>query len=284
MGISMPKGNTAEEALRQWSAVAPAWDKYRHRLFEDVRSVSERLVEQVDPQPGQTVLELTAGPGETGFLAAARLGSTGRLISSDFVPAMVAAARRGTSERGLDNVECRVIDAQQIDLPDGSVDGVLTRFGLMLVPAQERAISEIRRVLRPGGRCAFATWGPPERNPWIFQIVLALLQNGLAPPGDAFAAGGIFSLSTPERHHALATAGGFPDVTVEELTGVMRFDSPDDHWSYVAAIAGPLAELLGSLDPGKTQAVRATLEQSLAPHQRDGALELPWTAIVTRAS
>jgi ubiquinone/menaquinone biosynthesis C-methylase UbiE len=280
----MPATNSAEESLRQWGAVAPAWDRHRDRLFEDARSVSDWLVDRVDPQPGQTLLELTAGPGETGFLAAARLGPTGRLISSDFAPAMVAAARRVADERGLSNVECRVIDAQQIDLPDGSVDGVLSRFGLMLVPEQERAIVEIRRVLRPGGRCAFATWGPPESNPWIFQIVVALLQNGFAPPGDAFAPGGIFSLSTPERHRELAAGGGFSDIRVEQLTGIMRFESLDDHWSYIAAIAGPLAELVGSLDADQTQAVRTTLQPLLAPYQRDGALELPWMTVATRAS
>jgi ubiquinone/menaquinone biosynthesis C-methylase UbiE len=280
----MSQINSPEAAMRHWSAVAPAWDKYRYRLFSDARPVSEWLVEQVDPQPGRTVLELTAGPGETGFLAAARLGSTGRLICSDFVPAMVAAARRRAGELGLANVDCRVIDAQQIDLPDGSVDGVLSRFGLMLIPEQERAIAEIRRVLRRGGRCAYATWGPPERNPWIFQIVMALLQNGVAPPGDAFAPGGIFSLSTRERNHALVGAAGFSDVTVEELTGVMRFDSVEDHWKYIAAIAGPVAELVGSLDPAQIHSVRATLDQCLSPYERDGALELPWTAVVTRAS
>jgi ubiquinone/menaquinone biosynthesis C-methylase UbiE len=280
----MPGVNPAEVALRQWSAVAPAWDKYRDRLFSDVRSVSEWLVAQVDPQPGQTVLELTAGPGETGFLAAARLGSSGRLICSDFAPAMVAAARRGADERGLDNVECRVIDAQRIDLPDGAVDGVLSRFGLMLVPEQERAIAEIRRVLRRGGRCAYSTWGPPDRNPWIFQIVLALLQNGVAPPENAFAPGGLFSLSTPEQNRALATAADFTDVTVEQLTGVMRFDSPDDYWTRLTAVAGPVTELVASLDTGQIRAVRATLDPSLAPYERDGALEVPWTAMVTRVA
>jgi ubiquinone/menaquinone biosynthesis C-methylase UbiE len=280
----MAEVNSAEEALRHWSAVAPLWDRYRDRLFEDWRSVSEWLVDQVDPQPGQTVLELTAGPGETGFLAAARLGSTGRLICSDFAPAMVAAARRQAGERGFDNVECRVIDAQQIDLPDGSVDGVLSRFGLMLVPEQERAIAEIRRVLRPGGQCAYSTFGSPERNPWVFQIVLALLQNGVRLPGDAFAPGGLFSLSSPERNHALATAGGFLDVTVEELTGVRRFDSLDDYWTHITTVGGPVAELVGSLDAGQIEAVRATLDPSLAPFERDGALELPWLAIVTSAA
>lgn len=280
----MPETNSAEEALRQWSAVAPAWDRYRDRLFSDVRSVSEWLVEQVDPQPGQTLLELTAGPGETGFLAAARLGPTGRLICSDFVPAMVAAASRGAAERGLDNVECRVLDAQRIDLPDGSVDGVLSRFGLMLVPGQERAITEMRRVLRQGGRCAYATWGPPERNPWIFQVVAALLQNGVAPPGDPFAPGGLFSLSTAERNHALAGIGGFSDVTVEELTGVMRFDDLDDYWTHVSEVAGPVAELIGSLSAGQVEAVRATLAPSVAPYERGGALELPWQAVVASLS
>ncbi len=280
----MSETNSAEEALRHWSAVAAAWDKYRDRLFSDVRSVSEWLVDQVDPQPGQTVLDLAAGPGETGFLAAARVGGSGLLISSDFAPEMVAAARRGASDRGLDNVECRVIDAQQIDLPDASVDGVLSQFGLMLVPEQERAVAEVRRVLRQGGRLAYATWGPPDRNPWIFQIVVALLQNGIAPPGDPFAPGGLFSLSAPERNHALASGAGFSDVTVEEITGVMRFDSVDEYWTHVTEVAGPIAELVGSLGSEQLGAIRATLEPSLAPCEREGGLELPWTAVATRAA
>lgn len=279
----MSETNPAEEALRQWGAVAAAWDKHRDRLFSDVRSVSDWLVEEVDPQPGQTVLELAAGPGETGFLVAARLGRSGLLISSDFAPEMVAAARRGASDRGLDNVECRVIDAQRIDLPDNSVDGVLSQFGLMLVPEQERAVAEVRRVLRPGGRFSYATWAPPDRNPWIFQIVAALLQNGVAPPGEPFSPGGLFSLSTPERNQDLASAAGFSDVIVEEITGAMRFDGVDEYWSYMAEVAGPVAELVGSLGSERIDAIRATLEPSLEPYTSGSALELPWAAVATRA-
>jgi ubiquinone/menaquinone biosynthesis C-methylase UbiE len=77
----------SQESLHHWSAVAPAWEAYRDRVFEHTRAVSDRLVDRIDPQPGYTVLELTAGAGETGFLVADRLGPNGRLISSDFVPA-----------------------------------------------------------------------------------------------------------------------------------------------------------------------------------------------------
>jgi ubiquinone/menaquinone biosynthesis C-methylase UbiE len=279
----MPEANSADDALRHWDAVAPAWDEYRDRLLEGVRTVSEWLIEQVDPQSGQTILELAAGPGETGFLAADRLGPTGRLICSDFAPAMVEAARRRVSEQRWANVECCVLDAQHIDLPDDSVDGVLTQFGLMLMPEQERAVTEIRRVLRQGGSCAWATWGPPDRNPWIFQIVVALLQSGIAPPGDPFAPGGLFSLSTRERNLDLLNAGGFSDGTVDELTGVMRYDSLDDYWTFVIAVSGPVAELVGALDAAQVDGILATLQPSLAPYERDGALELPWTALVTRA-
>ncbi|KUH97198.1 hypothetical protein AU188_22715 [Mycobacterium sp. IS-3022] len=246
-----------------------------------MRPVSNWLIEHVDPQPGQTLLELTAGPGETGFLAAPRLGSGGRLISSDFVPAMVEAAQRGAARRGLDNVDCRVIDATQIDLPDDSVDGVLSRFGLMLIPQQELAMREIRRVLRPGGRCAFATWGPLDRNPWIMLIVTALLQNGHAPPSDAFAPGGMFSLSTSETASALAASGGFTEVIVDELTGIMRFENPDDYWAYNTSLAGPIAELVGSLTDEQVRAVRDAVGPALAGFERDGGLELSWHAVVT---
>lgn len=280
----MSEMHSAEEALRQWRSVAPAWELHRERMFCDVRAVSEWLVEQVDPQPGQTVLEVAAGPGETGFLVADRLGPAGRLISSDFAPEMVAAAQRGADERGLENVECRELDAEQLDLPDASVDGVISRFGLMLMPGQQRAVAEIRRVLRPGRRFAYATWGPPDRNPWLFQLVVAMLQNGVVPPGDPFAPGGPFSLATPESNRALAEAGGFADVAVEEITGVMRFDSPDEHWAHVTGLAGPVVELVASMDSAQIDAIRGTLGPLVAPYQRDGALEIPWTAMVTRAT
>src|SRR5213080_4193088 len=140
--------------------VASSWERHREFLFEGQRAVSEWLVDQIDPRPGETILELAAGPGETGFLAAERVGADGRLISTDLSAGMIDAARRGADARGLRNVEFRVMDAQQNDLPDESVDGVLSRFGVMLMPEPGTALREAKRVLRDGGRLAYAVWGP----------------------------------------------------------------------------------------------------------------------------
>ena len=85
----------------RWSdAVSPAWERYRDELFETQRDVSEWLIDQVDPQPGQTILELAAGPGETGFLGAERIGRAGTLISTDLGSGMIDAARRGAAAGG----------------------------------------------------------------------------------------------------------------------------------------------------------------------------------------
>ena len=78
------------------------------------------------------------------------------------------------------------------------------------------------------------TAGP---QPLDLQVVLALLRSGIAPPGDPFAPGGLFSLSTPERNYDLVRAGNFSDVTVKALTGVMRYDSLDDYWTFVVAVS-----------------------------------------------
>ena len=272
-----------DEVLQTWQAVGPAWERHRDRVFENTRVTSDWLIEQIDPQPGQTVLELTAGPGETGFLLAERVLPDGRLISSDLAPAMVEAAQRGGERRGLTNAEYRVIDAQQIDLPEDAVDVVVSRFGLMLVPDPARAFAEMRRVLRPGGQLAYAVPGPPDRNQWIALLIGALLQNGHVPPGDPSAPGGLFSLATPERNRELLAAAGFSDVHTAGVEGAMHFDDLDDYWSIQTSLAGPVADLVAAMQPDEVAAVKATLASMIEPFGSDDGYALPLLATAAHA-
>jgi SAM-dependent methyltransferase len=252
-------------------------------MFEHTRPVSERLVAEIDPRPGHKVLDLAAGTGETGFLVAERIGPTGRLYATDVAVAMVDAARRGAAARGLDNVECSVVDAQEIDLPDDSVDAVVSRFGLMLMPRPERAVAEIRRVLRPGGRCAYAVWGPLDRNPWLGLIVGALLRHGHTP-GDPFAAGGPFSLASPEVNRELLEGAGFTEIAVSEVSGAMPFERIDDYWSLQTAVGGPLPALVKSMHPAEVGLVRATLEPAMEEFRTRHGYALPLLALVVSAT
>jgi ubiquinone/menaquinone biosynthesis C-methylase UbiE len=275
----------ADQQTREWSdALATAWERNRERLFESQRRVSDWLVDHLDPKPGQTILELAAGPGETGFLAAERVRPGGRLISTDIGQRMVDAARRGASARALENVECRVMDAQQIDLPDASVDGVLCRFGLMLVPEPKRALVGARRVLRFGGRLVYAVWGSPDRNPWISLMAMSVIQRGHEPPGNPFEPGGPFSLADPDRNRELLSDAGFEEPLVEELADVVHFDDFDDYWNFQSQVGGPIALFISSLPNDEVQIIRAALESMVEPFESNDGYRFPSLAVTVAGS
>ncbi len=169
------------DTTAEWEALAERWERGQDLLWQATRKVSEWLVGRLDPQPGETVLELSAGTGQTGFLAAARLGPRGHLISSDREPRMVAAATRNGSELGLTNVSFALLDATRLELEAGSLDGVLSRFGYILRGDPPAALAEVRRVLRPDGRLAFAVWASRERNSWMTIPADVLTARGHLP-------------------------------------------------------------------------------------------------------
>ena len=184
--------------------MAPGWDE-RHAYFEEIaRPVTERMLERLDPSPGDAILDLAAGTGVVGFSAAALVGPTGRVIVSDFASAMVDVASRRAEELGLDNVECRVLDAERLDLPDGSVDAVLCRWGYMLMADAAAALRETRRVLRADGRVSCAVFAGPEQNPWAALPLRVLQQRGHIPPPEADAPG-ILALADWDRLRGLFT-------------------------------------------------------------------------------
>src|SRR5215210_289217 len=147
--------------LETWRTMVPGWERRADQMTETAREVSEWLIAKLDPQPGQTILELAAGLGGTGFEVARKLEG-GRLISTDLAPGMVESATRRATELGPDNVVCRVMDAEEMDLPDDCVDGVVCRWRYMLMADPGEALIETRRVLREGGRLAFSVWGESD--------------------------------------------------------------------------------------------------------------------------
>src|SRR3954468_17939685 len=159
--------------------MASRWDRRRNLLQESTRAVSEWLVDRLDPQPGQTILDLAARTGGAGFLAARR---GAKLISSDREPRMDEAAMRVAIELDVGNVSFQVLDADAIELPDASVDGVLLRFGYVLKGNPPAPLHEVRRVLRPGGRFAFAVWAARERNDWMTVPASVMEERGHVPP------------------------------------------------------------------------------------------------------
>ena len=259
-------------------AIAPTWERRRAEVEAVMTPVREWMLRELSPQAGDTVLELAAGVGETGFDTATVVGEHGRVICSDLSPAMLDAARRRGAERGLENVDYRVIDAEQIQLETDSVDGVLCRLGYMLMADPAQALAETRRVLRTGGRLALAVWGSMEQNPFFTVIAIALTQHGHLPPPEP-PGPPVFSMASPDRTTALLERAGFAEVRTEQVT--VRFEVPDTdgYLSLVADTAGPLGLALQALSESDRKAVKADVEDSIARFRSRRGYEFPGIAL-----
>lgn len=268
------------ESLQQiWASAAPSWGE--HAGYVDARGsvVAQAMLDAIGLGSGEHVLELACGPGGVGLAAAEAVGPDGSVVLSDIAPEMTAIAGRRARTRGLTNVSTRELDLEQIDYEDASFDAVLCREGLMLVVDPAAAAREVVRILRPGGRAAFAVWGPRERNPWLgalFDAVSARLGAPVPPPGLP----GPFSLDAPGALENLLVAAGFTDVAVDEVGTPMRAASFDEWWSVVPSLAGPLAPLLASLPAEVSAAVRTDAHHALAEFATADGYDLPGVSVV----
>ena len=263
------------ESLTAWESVAGGWERQRELVWDVSHEVGERLVDALDPQPGETILELACGPGDTGFAAADRLGDRGTLLSTDFAEGMVAAARRRSAELGLTNVEHRVVDGQAIDLPDASVDGVLCRWGYMLMPDPARALAETWRVLRPGGRLAFSVWAEAGDNPWAAAIGKVAVDLGFAEPPEPDSPGP-FRLGDPERVRALVADAGFASHKIEDVPLTWSYAGFEEYWDTSRDLSFSLGTTLMRLDPSEIARLSEAAREALRPYTGEGgALVFP---------
>jgi ubiquinone/menaquinone biosynthesis C-methylase UbiE len=262
-----------QASLKVWDAMAPGWDERRDWLWETSRAVGESLVSKLAPTPGDTILELAAGAGDTGFAAAALVGDPGRLISTDFSAEMVEVARRRGAELGLSNVAYRVLDAERMDLEADSVDGVLCRWGYMLMADPAAAFRETRRVLRDGGRVAFSVFAPPDRNPFAAIPAQVLVELGHMPPPEP-GTPGICALGDSARLEELVTQAGFDPPQIQPVEFSWRFAGYDDYWNFLQRLAGAIAMVLNSLPDDQQATVRARTEEAIAGYRSNGGYEM----------
>jgi SAM-dependent methyltransferase len=256
-------------SLETWGEMASGWQARHDWLVDITGPVTEWVVTTADPQPGQVWLDVAAGPGDLGFQLAERVGADGRVLSTDFAPAMLDVARGFGAARGLTNVEYRVIDAERMELADDSVDGVACRFGFMLMADPGAALGESRRVLRSGGTLTFAVWAPPDRNLWAAVPAMTLVQRGHMPPPEP---GGpsMFAMADPNRIGELVTGAGFDEPTVEEIAFDFRYSDFDDVWDALVRLAGPLARAVNALPDDERRATRDAIQAGLEPYRGDG--------------
>jgi ubiquinone/menaquinone biosynthesis C-methylase UbiE len=272
------------EMLERWDRGAAGWSRRADSVQEFGMRVSVWLVEHLDLQPGQTVLDLAAGPGDSGFLAAELVKPGGKLISSDASRAMLGVATGRARDLGVTNVEFKLLELEWIDLPTASVDAVLCRWGLMFALDPAAALTEIRRVITPGGKVALSVWDAPAKNPWATVINRALVELGHAEPPDPEAPG-MFALADAERLGGLLEDAGFVEPLVESVELTRPAANVDDFVEESLDLNAQLADLRTQLSPAQWVEVKERIVALSSPFaDGDGALSFPAQALVAAGS
>jgi len=272
------------DARDRWERASAGWGKRADRIRDWGMPVSMAMVDALALQPGQTVLELAAGPGDTGFLAEELIQPGGTLISSDGAEAMVEVARARAQAQGITNVEFRQLELEWIDLETASVDGVLCRWGIMLIVDPAAAAQEIRRVLRPGKRAAFAVWDAPEHNPWATIPSAVMIRRGHAQPPEPNAPG-MFALAAPGALEELLGAAGFTDVIVRPTELARRYPEPAAVVIETADMSPLFGATYAELPAEEREAIGADVVTAVEPFTApDGAVTLPGSSLVAVAT
>jgi ubiquinone/menaquinone biosynthesis C-methylase UbiE len=195
---------------------------------------------------------------------------------------MVQAAQSRATGLALENVDCRVLDAEQLPLPDQEFDGVLCRWGYMLMQNAAAAFAETRRVLRPNGRLCCAVFASPEHNPWAAVPIRVLQERRHLPPPHA-GAPGIFALADRPRLIRLFTEAGFREPQIDEMAFSWRFDDTEDYWAFLTTAAGAIATVFARIDDKERERVREDITTQALSYCSDHGISLPALSLVATA-
>jgi len=224
--------------------------------------VGEQLCEALDLRAGSRVLDVAAGNGNVTLAAARRWCE---VISTDYVPALLERGRERAAAERL-HVEFREADAESLPFPDASFDAVVSTFGVMFTPDQDKAASELARVCKPGGKIGLANWTPQGFIGQLFKTI----GRHLPPPA------GIKSPAlwgTPARIEEMFD-GKAADIVAEPRMYVFRYKSPE-HWLDVfKSFYGPTLKAFAALDEAGQAALKRDLLALLGEFNRadDGTM------------
>jgi SAM-dependent methyltransferase len=206
-----------------WEEVAAEYARDRAGIFG--RSAG-RLLDLLRPPSGSALLDVGAGVGVVALQATARIGSAGQVIGSDIATAMMCLAEQAAVAQGVTDVAFCSMDAERLGFPDASFDIVTCAFSLFQFPDMSRALAEMQRVLKPGGRLGLSNWGPgyfspvasPQRSLFREFGLRALLPNPIA--------------FKPVNLEMLLREAGFTAVELIEETDEVWFESPEEVWAF----------------------------------------------------
>jgi ubiquinone/menaquinone biosynthesis C-methylase UbiE len=254
------------------------WDKaaavYEAGWRDSLALVQSRLIEIASAQTGETVLDIACGTGLVTFPLAEAVTPSGRVVATDISQAMVDIIRRESEKRGLRHVDSFRADAEALEsVPDNTFDLATCALGFMYFPEPDRAMKEIHRVLKPGGRVVIAVWGARKNCGWaeIFPIVDRRVESSVCPM--------FFHLGTGRALAWQMENADFGSVADERLSTALPY-ADEDAAADAAFVGGPVALAYSRFDEDVRSKVRAEYTASISAFRSDDGYRIPGEFVV----
>lgn len=253
---------SSDQLPENWGSMASGYEK----AFEGLSSqFAAAAVELLDVKPGERVIDVAAGTGAFS-LRAARAGA--EVLATDFAAGMIARLRERIAAEGLTRISAEVMDGQALAVPDATFDVSVSVLGLIFFPDIPKGISELFRVLRPGGRAGIVCWRDPG-NLELMTLVLRSIRK-VVPDFQPPAQPPVWARLGADTLRDRMQDAGFREVAVTPSTKSLMLESPEDFWVGFTASAPPLAYLFRQLGPDRTAAVGRAYIESLVSASSDG--------------
>lgn len=263
----------------QWQAAAEAWYRWSDTLHKWLGTATEKMLEMADTSSGHHVLDIAAGAGEQSITAAKRVGTTGYVLATDISSNILGYAKQMAQQAGVNNLETKVMDGENLTLEDETFDAVISRVGLIYFPDQQKALKEMLRVLKPGGKAAAIVYSTPEKNKF-FSVPVSIIRNRakLAPPlaGQP----GPFSLGGEGVIEKAFSQAGFKNVRAELVDSPLLLQSAKECVQFEKESFGALHQMMSSLSDLEKKSVWVEIETALQQFETENGFAGPCQMLV----
>ena len=269
-----------ETTREQWQTAAEPWYRWGPTLEEWLGQATQTMLDMAEVGPGSRVLDVAAGAGGQSIAAAKRVGPSGYVLATDISSNILQFASETARQEGLGNVETRVMDGESLEeLEEESLDAVISRVGLIYFPDQQKALTGIRRALKPSGRIACVVYSTAENNKF-FSIPVSIIRKRAQLPPPLPGQPGPFSLGGVGVLQEAYQRAGFREAETRMVPSPLRLSSAAECVRFERESFGALHQMMSGLSQPERESVWEEIETELRQFEGPNGFEGPCEMLV----
>src|SRR5258708_6968984 len=253
------------------------WDKaasyYENFWHKQLKPAQDLLMSFSKLKDGEKVVDIACGTGLITFRAAAAVGASGSVLGTDISDKMISTSTESARKEKWSNVSFARMDAEALDMQDNSCDVAICSLGLMYFPYPLKALKEMYRVLKSGGRATASVWGQRNNCGWaeIFSIVDKRVASEVCPM--------FFQLGNKQALQITFESAGFYNMKIERLNTLLHYNNPDEACG-AAFEGGPVALAYAKFKDAVKQGARAEYLESIKIYRSGDGFDVPGEFVV----